>query len=138
MTSTSASSSSTGSKTPMRKTLPPRPARRRTTCTRWPTASRRRSASAWRTIVILRLRAMSDVEQVLREYIREHRAGGDADPRGYLARLDNRGDRLELEALIDAYLEHAPRARVSSPIVLASAGEQLVDRIEVALDTGPE
>src|SRR3954447_8768536 len=96
----------------MQKTLPPRPARRRTTCTRWPTASRRRCASAWRTIVILRLRAMSDVEQVLREYIREHRAGGDADPRAFLERVEDPGDRLELEALIDAYLEHAPRLHV--------------------------
>src|SRR3954453_843448 len=97
----------------MRKTLRPRQARRRTTCTRWPTASRRRCASAWRTIVILRLRTMSDVEQVLREDIREHRAGGDADPRAFLARVQARGDRLELEALIDAYLEHAPRASVA-------------------------
>src|SRR3954466_14775975 len=128
MTSTSASSSSTGSKTPMRKTLPPRPARRRTTCTRWPTASRRRSASAWRTIVILRLRAMSDVEQVLREYIREHRAGGEADPLRFVARVDDPVDRRELEALIDAYLEHAPRASVAPAAMSAPAAEALVDR----------
>src|SRR3954454_23911007 len=137
-TNTGASSSSTGSRTRTHATPPHRPARRRTTCTRWPTASRGRCASAWRTIVILQLRAMSDVEQVLREYIREHRAGGAADPRGYLARLDDRSDRLELEALIDAYLEHAPRDRVSIPVVPSPATEQLVDRIEVALDAAPE
>src|SRR3954452_4649983 len=109
-TNTGASSSSIGSRTRTHATPPHRPARRRTTCTRWPTASRGRCASAWRTIVILRLRAMSNVEQVLREYIREHRAGGDADPRAFLSRVQDDGDRLELEALIDAYLEHAPRA----------------------------
>lgn len=80
---------------------------------------------------------MSDVEQVLRDYIREHRAGGEADPREYLARLDEPGDRLELEALIDAYLEKAPRARVPTPIDPAPAAEQLVDRIEAALDAPP-
>src|SRR4051812_34815041 len=81
---------------------------------------------------------MSDVEQVLREYIREHRAGGDADPREYLTRLDEGADRLELEALIDAYLERAPRASVSSPIVPSPAVEQVVNRIEFALDAPPE
>src|SRR3954454_13632219 len=133
-TNTGASSSSTGSRTRTHATPPHRLARRRTTCTRWPTASRRRCASAWRTTVILQLRAMSDVEQVLREYIREHRAGGDADPREYLTRLDEGADRLELEALIDAYLERAPRASVSSPIVPSPAVEQVVNRIEFALD----
>lgn len=88
--------------------------------------------------MILRLRAMSDVEQVLREYIREHRAGGEADPREFLARLDDRADRLELEALIDAYLERVPRAPVASPMVTSPAAEQVVDRIEAALDAAPE
>jgi hypothetical protein len=32
---------------------------------------------------------MSDVEQVLREYIREHRAGGEADRRGLEVGLDD-------------------------------------------------
>lgn len=75
---------------------------------------------------------MSDVEQVLREYIREHRAGGDADPRRYLARVDDPTDRLELEALIDAYLEHAPRARVD--VSQLGGLERVVDRIEAELD----
>lgn len=84
--------------------------------------------------MILRLRTMSDVEQVLREYIREHRAGGDADPRVYLSRLDDRVDRLELEALIDAYLEHAPRARVDLATANDPVAEAVVDRVVAELD----
>src|SRR4051794_9518663 len=136
-TNTGASSSSTGSRTRTHATPPHRPARRRTTCTRWPTASRRRCASAWRTIVILRLSAMSDVEQVLRAYIREHRAGGDADPREFLARVEQPSDRLELAALIDAYLEHVPRATVDLSVA-APAAETLIDRIEQELDAPVE
>ena len=88
--------------------------------------------------MILRLRTMSDVEQVLREYIREHRAGGDADPRQFVSRLDDSADRLELEALIDAYLEHAPRARVDLSVMTSPAIESVVDRIEVELDQPPQ
>jgi hypothetical protein len=51
---------------------------------------------------------MSDVEQLLSEYIAAHRAHGDADPRDYLARVEGL-DRRELAALIDAYLARAPR-----------------------------
>ena len=84
--------------------------------------------------MILRLRAMSDVEQVLREYIREHRAGGEDDPRGYLARLSDEGYRLELEALIDAYLERAPRARVELASAHSPVVEALVDELVESLD----
>jgi hypothetical protein len=51
---------------------------------------------------------MSDVERLLSEYIAEHREQGDADPQGYLERVDGL-DRRELAALIDAYLARAPR-----------------------------
>jgi hypothetical protein len=71
---------------------------------------------------------MADVEKVLREYIREHRAGGEADPREYLTRVGDRGDRLELEALIDAYLENAPRVEVDASVGSAPA-EAVVDRV---------
>lgn len=81
---------------------------------------------------------MADVEQVLREYIREHRSGGEADPLVYLARVDEGVDRLELEALIDAYLEHAPRAEFDADAFAASAGPAVVAEIERALDTGSE
>lgn len=51
---------------------------------------------------------MADVDKLLREFIEEDRAGGPADPLGYLARVDGT-DREELEALIDDYLARAPR-----------------------------
>src|SRR5437667_88545 len=50
---------------------------------------------------------MTDVDRLLREYIEEHRAGGEADPLAYVERLEGT-DRAELEALIDAYLARAP------------------------------
>src|SRR3954447_20094976 len=53
---------------------------------------------------------MSDpVEQLLREYIAEHKAGGEADPRAYLGRTESPEERAELAALIDGYLVRAPR-----------------------------
>jgi hypothetical protein len=51
---------------------------------------------------------MSDVERLLSEYIADHREHGDADPRAYLDQVEGL-DRLELAALIDAYLARAPR-----------------------------
>lgn len=54
--------------------------------------------------------AMSDpVEQLLREYIAEHRAGGEADPLAFLDRTATAAQRDELLELIDGYLAHAPR-----------------------------
>ena len=50
---------------------------------------------------------MPDVEQIFRDYVAEHRGGGEADPRGFLARVDE-SDRAELAALIDAYLAQGP------------------------------
>jgi hypothetical protein len=52
---------------------------------------------------------MTDVERLLSEYKEEHRRGGEADPRPYLARASEPGDRELLAALIDAYLSHAER-----------------------------
>jgi hypothetical protein len=52
-------------------------------------------------------RTMSAVEQLLKEFIREFRAAGDADPWPYLRQLDA-GDRSELAALIDGFLASAP------------------------------
>ena len=51
---------------------------------------------------------MSDVDRLLADYIAEHRAGGEADPREYLSRASP-AERAELAALIDAYLARAPR-----------------------------
>ena len=51
---------------------------------------------------------MSDVDRLLAEYVAEHRAGGEADPREFLSRASP-AERPELAALIDAYLARAPR-----------------------------
>jgi hypothetical protein len=51
---------------------------------------------------------MSDVERLLAEYKQVHRSGGDADPSPFLARASG-VEREQLAALIDAYLEQAPR-----------------------------
>jgi hypothetical protein len=51
---------------------------------------------------------MSRVEQLLAQYVEEHRRGGDADPRSFLAELEG-VERAQLEALIDEYLRRAPR-----------------------------
>lgn len=51
---------------------------------------------------------MSRVEQLLQQYVEEHRTAGDADPRPYLNKLDGI-ERVQLEVLIDEYLQRAPR-----------------------------
>lgn len=33
---------------------------------------------------------MNEIERLFEEYVREHRAGGDADPRAFLARVSPR------------------------------------------------
>ena len=50
---------------------------------------------------------MTDVDNLLTEYVAEHKAGGEADPRAFLARAEGT-DRLELAALIESYLERTP------------------------------
>ncbi len=78
------------------------------------------------------LRAMSDVDRLLSEFIAEDRAGGEADPRSYLDRLRGR-DRLELEALIVAYLERAPRQRFDPERFAGSRAEAVVRSLEASL-----
>ena len=58
-----------------------------------------------------RRRPMSDVDRLLAEYIAEHRAGGEADPRAFLSRASP-AEQRELASLIDAYLARAPRQSV--------------------------
>jgi hypothetical protein len=71
---------------------------------------------------------MTDVDRLLREYIEEHRAGGQADPLGYVEQL--RGtDRAELEALIDAYLANAPRRAWDPEAYKGSPAERLVESL---------
>jgi hypothetical protein len=72
---------------------------------------------------------MSDVEQLLHEYIEEHRSGGEADPLAYLERVEGT-DRAELAALIDAYLERAPARTWDPDAYRGSAAERLVESLD--------
>lgn len=56
---------------------------------------------------------MSDVERLLAEYKQAHRGGGHADPSPFLARASG-VEREQLAALIDAYLQRAPRREFDS------------------------
>jgi hypothetical protein len=75
---------------------------------------------------------MTDVDRLLADYIAEHRAGGGADPREYLARASP-GHRSELAALIDTYLAHAPRRPFDEAAFRGSRAERTVDELERAL-----
>src|SRR5436305_8434536 len=72
---------------------------------------------------------MSDVDHLFSDYVAEHRAGGDADPRSFLARASP-DDRPELAALIDGYLMRAPRREVDPETFRGSAAERTVDELE--------
>jgi hypothetical protein len=75
---------------------------------------------------------MTDLNELLKEYIEEHRAGGEADPLAYLERASGR-ERAQLEAMIDAYLRRAPRRewdpsayeRSPAPRIVESLGRSL-------------
>ena len=75
---------------------------------------------------------MSDVDRLLAEYVAEHRAGGDADPREFLTRASPL-QRTELAALIDAYLARAPRQQFDEASFRGSTAERTVDELERAI-----
>jgi hypothetical protein len=75
---------------------------------------------------------MTGVDRLLADYIAEHQAGGDADPRQYLARASLAG-RPELAALIDAYLARAPRQPFDPVAFSGSSAERTVDELERAI-----
>ena len=75
---------------------------------------------------------MSDVDRLLAAYIAEHRAGGDADPREYVAKA-SRAQQRELLSLIDAYLVRAPRQAFDDQSFRGSNAERTVDELERAL-----
>ena len=83
---------------------------------------------------------MSDVDRLLAEYVAEHRAGGDADPRKFLTRASP-PQRTELAALIDAYLARAPRQQFDDASFRGSSAERTVDELERVIagqgDCGP-
>jgi hypothetical protein len=71
---------------------------------------------------------MADVERLLSEYIAEHRAGGEADPRAYLDQVQGL-DRAELEALIDAYLQRSLGREWDAEAFHGSGASILADRL---------
>jgi hypothetical protein len=75
---------------------------------------------------------MSDVDRLLAEYITEHRAGGEADPLGYLDRLEG-AEREELVALLDAYLQRAPAREWDAQAFRGSPAEQLARSLHRSL-----
>ena len=70
---------------------------------------------------------------MLRDYIREHRSGGEADPLAYLELVEG-ADRRELEVLIDEYLARAPRQRFDPEDYERSRAPALVSQIERAFE----
>jgi hypothetical protein len=72
---------------------------------------------------------MSDVDRLFTEYVSEHQAGGEADPRSFLARASP-DDRAELAALIDGYLIRAPRQEVDPETFRGLPAERTVDELE--------
>lgn len=75
---------------------------------------------------------MSDVDRLLSEYISEHRAGGEADPVAYLDQLEG-GDREELAALLDAYLQRTPGREWDADAFRGSAAERLTESLHRSL-----
>jgi hypothetical protein len=75
---------------------------------------------------------MADVDQLLKDYIAEHRAGGEADPRAYLERADE-DDRPELAALIDAFLVRSPGQPWDETAYAGSPAERLVESLHESL-----
>jgi hypothetical protein len=75
---------------------------------------------------------MTDLDRLLADYIAEHRAGGEADPREYLSRASP-AERIELAALIDTYLAYAPRRRFDQSTFRGSSAERTVDELERAI-----
>jgi len=78
---------------------------------------------------------MPEVPELLSEYIAEHRAGGEADPRAYLERVEGL-DRAELATLIDAYLTRAPGREWDAEAYRGSAAEQVTEDFARSLEHG--
>lgn len=75
---------------------------------------------------------MADVDHLFKQYIAEHRAGGEADPLAYLDRTTG-PERAELAGLIDGYLSRAARRAFDSEAFAASAAAPAVDALARSL-----
>lgn len=72
---------------------------------------------------------MADVDKLFTDYVAEHRAGGEADPRAYLEKVKG-VDRDELATLIDAYLVRSPGRSWDPEAYQGSAAQELVAGVE--------
>lgn len=79
-----------------------------------------------------KVRAMPDLDRLLDEFVAEHRAGADPDPRRFLAGLEG-ADRAELESLFDAYLARAPRREWDPDAFAASPARDVADSLARSL-----
>ena len=79
---------------------------------------------------------MPDAERLRERFIAEFEAGASPDPLEYLSQLEG-ADRLELEALLDAYLAQAPRRRFDPAAFAASPARALVDDLDSRSPAGP-
>jgi hypothetical protein len=77
--------------------------------------------------------AMSDVKRLREQFIAEFDAGRAPDPGEYLAQVEG-ADRRELEALLDAYLEQAPRRPFEPAAFAASPARAVTHDLVQALD----
>lgn len=75
---------------------------------------------------------MTDLVGLFADYVAEHQAGGEADPRAYLSRVSG-VERAELGALIDAYLARAPRQPFEQAMFRGSSAERTVGELERAI-----
>ena len=75
---------------------------------------------------------MADIDNLFRDYVAEHKAGGEADPRRYLKQVEGT-DRAELAALIDGYLVRSPGQPWDSEKFKGSAAEQWTEAMSRSL-----
>lgn len=75
---------------------------------------------------------MSTVDDLLRQYIAEQRAGSAPDPHVYLERVEG-AERAELAALIDGVLSRAPRAAWNREAFEQSAAKGIADSLARSL-----
>jgi hypothetical protein len=75
---------------------------------------------------------MADPQQIFEEYKEAVAAGRSADPRPYLEGVSGR-DRALLAALIDAYLQRAPRERFDAPAFRASGAAPVAEAVHRSL-----
>jgi hypothetical protein len=71
---------------------------------------------------------MTELTDLLKEYIEEHQAGGEADPVAYLERVSGE-ERPRLEAMIDSYLRRAPRREWDPTAYERSPAPRLVESL---------